>query len=188
MSVVCAKCGTEFVRLGWTKFPTQVMCPECLRLRRVADRKRWYRSAKGRVNYQLTVKTGTCSDCGKTGITTRATRCSVCSKTQTGQHAHSWRGGRIRSNQYGYISLFDRSHHRANKNGYVMEHIVVWERANNKELPAGWVIHHLNGVKDDNRPTNLVALSSQKHFGVLAAKAKRIQELEALLKQQGQLV
>ena len=99
----------------------------------------------------------------------------------------AWRGGRIQGSN-GHILIHMPDYHRAGKNGYVFEHIVVWEKFHNKKLLKGWVIHHLNGIKTDNRPRNLVALSSQKHFLVLEAKAKRIQELEAMLKQQGQII
>ena len=88
----------------------------------------------------------------------------------------------------GYIRIFLPEHHKSDKKGYVLEHIVIWEQAHGKELPAGWIIHHLNGIKDDNRFINLVALPGRKHYLVLQAKAKRIQELEALLNGQGQLL
>ena len=78
-------------------------------------------------------------------------------------------------------------HPRAIK-GYIFEHWLVWEEANNKSLPKGWVIHHLNGIKGDNRICNLEALSNRKHYLVLQAKAKRIQALEALLNGQHQLL
>jgi len=63
----------------------------------------------------------------------------------------------------------------------VPEHLAVWEEANGRRLPDGWVIHHLNGIKTDNRLRNLSALPNMKHMLVLAAKAKRIRELEELL-------
>jgi len=92
-----------------------------------------------------------------------------------------WKGGRTFS-QGGYVFIRKPTHHRAGKNGYVQEHILIWEQSHNQTLPDGWVIHHLNGIKHDNRPENLVALPNWKHYLVLEAKAKRIQELEALLK------
>lgn len=92
------------------------------------------------------------------------------------------------TNEKGYIRVYCKGHPRGDGRGRVFEHIVVWERANNKSLPDGWVIHHLNGIPHDNRVENLVALPSKKHIYVLAAKAKRIQELEGKLRQQGLLI
>jgi len=88
----------------------------------------------------------------------------------------------------GYIGILKPNHPRANTKGYVLEHILIWEEAHGKPLPEGWVIHHLNGIKDDNRPRNLIALPSKKHYLILQAKAKRIQELEAMLNNQGHLI
>ena len=56
--------------------------------------------------------------------------------------------------------LFMPAHHRAATHGYVMEHIVVWEHTHGQQVPEGYVIHHLNGVKDDNRPENLEVFES----------------------------
>jgi len=92
----------------------------------------------------------------------------------------SWKGGRTRHQGYNLIRQLE--HPRANNQGYVREHILVWEEVHNRFLPQGWVVHHLNGIKDDNRPENLVAFSSRKHAHVLAAKGKRIRELEAKVK------
>ena len=74
-------------------------------------------------------------------------------------------------------------HPRANKRGYVKEHILAWERANSKSLPIGWVIHHLNGIKNDNRTENLIAMPNGNHCSGLVNEAlrKRILELEAKL-------
>lgn len=91
----------------------------------------------------------------------------------------NWKGGRIK--QSGYIKIWQPQHPGADKIGYVREHLLVWEQANGKPLPKGWHIHHLNGIKSDNRPRNLVGLPSKKHYLVLQAKAKRILELEGLL-------
>ncbi len=71
-----------------------------------------------------------------------------------------------------------------------MEHILVWEKQHNQFLPDGYVVHHLNGKRDDNRPKNLVALPKLNHHYalLLQEKEKRIQELEGLLNSQGQLI
>lgn len=85
-------------------------------------------------------------------------------------------------NSSGYILVKRSSHPRANKYGYVLEHLLVWEEHHKRPLPEGWHIHHLNGIRDDNRPLNLVALSPVKHKlnhnRLLEERAKRIRELE----------
>lgn len=98
-----------------------------------------------------------------------------------------WKGGRCKTSS-GHVSILLPEHHRADRWGRVLEHIAIWEQANGRELPPGYIIHHLNGIPDDNRPSNLVALPGKKHYHVLQAKAKRIQELEAQLNGQGLLL
>lgn len=93
-----------------------------------------------------------------------------------GERSGNWKGGRTK--RHGYIYVLRPEHPRANASGYVGEHIVVWEEAHAEPLPKGWVVHHLNGIKDDNRPVNLVGLPSKKHSGVLKAKAERVRQLE----------
>ena len=98
-----------------------------------------------------------------------------------GKDANSWKGGRT-INSCGYMYLLLSDHPRANAGGYVSEHLVVWEKANNKSLPKGWHIHHINGIKLDNRPENLLALPSRKHSLIIPELSKRIWELEEELK------
>lgn len=128
-----------------------------------------------------------CPVCG-TLISPNAKHCQkhkVCDRKM--EKHPNWKGGKYKTN-YGYIMLKIPNHPRADSHGYVFEHIYVWETRNGKPLPKGWVIHHLNGIRDDNRQENLVALSDKKHRTILQAKAKRIQELEALQKNQLQLL
>ena len=140
-----------------------------------------------------------CTDCGKPIVPT-ATRCLKCAiqyqwdsgirkpnPNYKGEKVGAWKGGVSHHN--GYIGIYMPEHPRATRrNPYVEEHIFVWETINGKPLPKGWHVHHLNGIKDDNRPSNLAGMPSRKHFLVLAAKTKRIQELEALINGQAQLL
>lgn len=105
----------------------------------------------------------------------------------SGPRSGRWKGGRLKDAQ-GYIRVLSPDHPRAQmgpygKRRYVMEHILVWEKANGRLLPDGWIVHHLNGVKDDNRPENLVALPSQQHVLYLREQSRRIRELEIQVKE-----
>lgn len=99
---------------------------------------------------------------------------------QTGESNPNWKGGRV-STKDGYVLVLAPHHSRAKTRRYILEHILVWEQVHNRVLPEGWVIHHLNGIRTDNRPENLIALPRQGHarreLGELYKK--RIRELEA---------
>ena len=82
----------------------------------------------------------------------------------------------------GYIELTIPDYPSARNYGRVFEHTYVWEQANKKQLPKGWIIHHLNGIKDDNRIENLVALSRKSHAIVMRIYQKRIRDLEQQIK------
>lgn len=81
---------------------------------------------------------------------------------------------------YGYVQVREPNNPRAHK-GFVKEHVLIWERVHNKPLPKDWVIHHLNGIKTDNRPRNLLAMPAKSHHSsmVLLETKKRLRETEA---------
>lgn len=94
-----------------------------------------------------------------------------------GEKHPRWKGGKSQMPD-GYIRVLCRGHHRANPGGYVREHILVWENTHGKTLSSGYVIHHLNGIKNDNRPDNLIATLSSEHVKLLDPYKKRIRQLE----------
>lgn len=112
--------------------------------------------------------------------------CLRCIASRKGVDNKNWKGGIKHS--HGYILVSVPNHPRASKQGYVREHILVWEQVNNRILPKGWLVHHYNGIKNDNRPTNLLATPNKKHELLISSFQKRIFELEAKLKNQGVLI
>lgn len=68
---------------------------------------------------------------------------------------------------FGYVYVYRPDHPHASTSktmtGYIREHRVVWEEANGRILGQDETVHHINGVKDDNRPENLIALSRSDH-------------------------
>jgi len=79
-------------------------------------------------------------------------------------HVPHNRKGRYRDSQgYIYIQLRSDSPLWAMSNyaGYVREHRLVMARQLERPLERWEVVHHKNGIKDDNRPGNLVLFPSQ---------------------------
>lgn len=83
------------------------------------------------------------------------------SPKRTGASSHKWKGGRII--RRGYVLLYMPEHQAADVKGYVPEHRFVWEQKHGPLAP-GQVLHHINGVPDDNRLANLVALTRVEHL------------------------
>jgi len=90
----------------------------------------------------------------------------------------NYKNGITHTGKNGYILILKPDHPHTNNSGYVTEHRLVWEEEHNLLLPEGWLIHHKNGIKDDNRIENLVALEKKDHYYVIPVLRARIRELE----------
>jgi hypothetical protein len=78
--------------------------------------------------------------------------------------------------QDGYVKVFAPEHPSAQASGYILEHIIIAERALGKPLPKGAQVHHVNGIKDDNRPQNLVICQDASYHQLLHRRAKALEE------------
>ncbi len=97
------------------------------------------------------------------------------SSAQRREKSSAWKGGR-KYTRKGYVQILMPEHKRADRNGYVMEHIVVYERETGIEIPPCCCIHHLNGIKTDNRIENLCMMTFAGHTRYHHLGAKRNEE------------
>jgi hypothetical protein len=61
----------------------------------------------------------------------------------------------------------------------ILEHRALYALHHKKVLSDQDIIHHLNGIKDDNRIENLALMDNRGHLKEHSTLAKRLKELEA---------
>ena len=71
--------------------------------------------------------------------------------------------GRERRKSDGYIMVYRPDHPRADKRGEVPKHTLVLEDKIGRFLTSKEVAHHVNHVRDDNRPENLRLMDKSEH-------------------------
>ena len=70
-------------------------------------------------------------------------------------------------NKAGYVSVMAPGHPRADRYGYVYEHVVVAEKALGRYMPDKSEVHHVSKVKGDNRGSNLVICQDHAYHALL---------------------
>ena len=63
----------------------------------------------------------------------------------------------------GYVSIYFPDHPKATKDGYIMERDLVMECAIGRCLKDDGVVHHINGIRNDNRKENLKLMTFSEH-------------------------
>lgn len=103
----------------------------------------------------------TCKECGKVKSTWPSQVKKFCSaKCATTHKTKSNIGNKILS--HGYVLIYTKSE-RANCHGYEFEHRLVMEKHIGRLLTDSELVHHINGIKNDNRIENLVIMSKSEH-------------------------
>lgn len=73
-----------------------------------------------------------------------------------------WKGG-ITKDSAGYVYIKSADHPCTGSKGYFPQHRLVMEEHIGRFLTENEVIHHINGIKDDNRLENLQLMTSSEH-------------------------
>jgi hypothetical protein len=105
-----------------------------------------------------------CAKCGEARWTPvrkhgrTAALCSECNRRSVGtERCAIWKGGRV-VDRYGYVYLWSCPSEYAPmmpSNGYIHEHRLVMAMHLGRCLARTEIVHHKNGIKDDNRIDNL---------------------------------
>jgi len=64
---------------------------------------------------------------------------------------------------YGYVKIL-RPKHPFSHRGYISEHRLVMEGIIGRYLEKWEIVHHMNGIRGDNRPGNLMLVTRNKHW------------------------
>lgn len=141
-----------------------------------------------------------CIDCGKERWVEilrgepRNKRCRKCAirlwhstrPSQKGGSASNWRGGRF-YDKSGYVMVWiDKDDFFApmiKKDRYAREHRLVMAKHLGRNLHSWEIVHHINGIKDDNRITNLqlVTEGGHKQITILESRIKYLEKRATLL-------
>lgn len=82
---------------------------------------------------------------------------------QKGVQNPKWNGGKtITSN--GYIMLWKPDHPDRDSRGYIKEHRLIMEKHLGRRLKHSELVHHINGIKTDNRIENLEIMTMALHM------------------------
>ena len=101
-------------------------------------------------------------------------------KFNIGKRNGLWKGTKLTEN--GYIKILKPNHPRA-RDKYIWEHILIVEKKIGRFLNKSEVVHHINGVRNDNRIENLMLFESNSKHLSFHHKIKQFGYTGPILKQ-----
>jgi hypothetical protein len=87
---------------------------------------------------------------------------SAMMRGRIGENALNWKGGR-RLSYAGYVLIYSPNHPHSGGGKCVCEHRLIMEKYIGRYLYPWETVHHINGIKDDNRIKNLKLLPGNEH-------------------------
>jgi len=118
----------------------------------------------------------------------------VCISCANADNKYSWKGGRYRCAD-GYVRIHlqpdDFFYAMAETgNHYVREHRLIMAKHLGRCLHSWEIVHHKNGIKDDNRIENLQLVSDDRHkqITILEMKINRLENRVTLLEAENVLL
>jgi hypothetical protein len=126
------------------------------------------------LEYNIVMKySRVCKQCGKTDYVFKCQKdrpfCSMeCknisqSASNRGDKHPGWKGGRVYSHGY-IVSSGMHTHPMADSRGQVREHRLIMAEYLGRNIEPWEDVHHINGIRDDNRIENLEVLNHRDHI------------------------
>lgn len=116
------------------------------------------------------------SEKSSTNIGIRLKKLGIEIRKDAGINHHNWKGGII-SKGDGYIGIWKPEHPRADKQGYVYEHTLVYEKEKGILPSKNEVIHHIDMDKHNNSIDNLYLCNNKEHLEIHRSLDKIVRTL-----------
>ena len=86
-----------------------------------------------------------------------------------GKEHSNWKGGSFKQKEYVFVKVEEESEFISmakkfgNSSFYILEHRLMIAKKIKRPLSRDEIVHHLNGIKHDNRIENLALVTNQTH-------------------------